>query len=98
MTFLLITISNLTQDDCNSDSSQKNGLPNMCVPQDSMNSATICEKLKWYCDNSWAQSNVLDMSGTVCSDNNWQTRACCYKGDDGAGCDREALLFVSLSF
>jgi hypothetical protein len=67
----------------------------MCVTKESMDSATICEKLKWYCDNSLAQSNVLDMSGTVCKDNNWGTRACCYAEDNGAGCNREALLMVS---
>jgi hypothetical protein len=64
----------------------------MCVAKESMNSATICTKLKWYCHNSWAQKNVLDMSGTICSDDYWRTEDCCYANDNGAGCNRQNLI------
>ena len=32
------------------------------------------------------------MSGTSCSGENFETRGCCYAGDDGADCDRDQLL------
>ena len=68
----------------------------MCVAKESMNNRIICVKLKWYCDDPIAQSSLLDMSETVCSADNWGTRDCCYAGDNAAGCDRTALLAVSI--
>ena len=75
-----------------------NGLPNMCAGKASMDSVTMCWKLKWYCHDPWAQANVLDMRESACHGDDWGSIGCCYSGDNGAGCDRADLLAVSFYF
>ena len=55
-----------------------------------MNNQQICGKLRWYCDDSNAQS-MLDMTSHVCSQETWTTRACC-NNNPNSNCDREILL------
>jgi hypothetical protein len=66
----------------------------MCVAKKSMDSEIICSKLKLYCD-PLVQANILDMSQTICSDDYWKSKQCCYAGDNGVGCDRDLLLAAS---
>lgn len=80
----------IATDDCSSKASMLFNAPQKCVVKESMNNQQICGKLRWYCDDSNAQS-MLDMTSHVCSQETWTTRACC-NNNPNSNCDREILL------
>ena len=77
--------------DCSGTASQMFNSPQMCVAKDSIDNVSYCGKLKWYCHDPFAQ-DILNMSNHVCHGNQWETVGCCYGVDNGASCDRDALL------
>jgi len=64
-----------------------------CEPNNDRSNTEICNTLKYLCHDGQAQNELNLGEQSVCGDSQtgWATMGCCY-GDNGASCDRNALL------